>query len=375
MEPLTWGLTAFVCVALAAHVGSALIVAARSGRRSAGLKAETPPVTLIRPICGLDEIERETLASTFGLEATDVEILFCAKEANDPAALFVERLIAAHPAACARLLIGNDLDTENPKLNNVAKGWQAASHGWVILADSNLLLPPDYVAQVFSAWRDDTGLVCAPPIGARPGNFWAELECAFLNTHAARWQFAVDSLGYGFAQGKTMLWRRSDLDSQGGIAALAAELAEDAAATKIVRACGRRVRLAGPAFEQPIGYRTLAQVLARQVRWAQLRRLSFPAHFAPEILTGLFPPLLAVCIGTLALGQDPTEIAAGLTMTWIGSEAFLAWQAGWHVSWRSPFAWLLRDALIPIVWARACLERGYEWRGNAIGVDSITART
>ena len=66
---------------------------------------------------------------------------------------------------------------------------------------------------------------------------WAEIECAFLNTYQARWQYLVDSLGWGFAQGKTMLWRRADLDAVGGISALAREVAEDAAAT---RSCAMR---------------------------------------------------------------------------------------------------------------------------------------
>ena len=68
-----------------------------------------------------------------------------------------------------------------------------------------------------------------------PRGFWAELECAFLNTYQARWQYAADSLGHGFAQGKTMLVRRRDLAQAGGIQALAEEIAEDAAATKLVR--------------------------------------------------------------------------------------------------------------------------------------------
>ena len=46
------------------------------------------------------------------------------------------------------------------------------------------------------------------PIGARPHNFWAGLECAFLNTLQARYQYVSESLGFGFAQGKTMLFRR-----------------------------------------------------------------------------------------------------------------------------------------------------------------------
>jgi len=125
-----------------------------------------------------------------------------------------------------------------------------------------------------------------PPIGSQPDGFWAELECAFLNTYQARWQYIADAFGFGFAQGKTMLWRRADLDRAGGIEVLAREVAEDAAATKVVRGAGRKVQLVDRPFPQPLGYRSAAEVWHRQVRWARLRRASFFAYFLPEAVSG-----------------------------------------------------------------------------------------
>src|SRR5262249_15106896 len=71
-------------------------------------------------------------------------------------------------------------------------------------------------------------------LAARDG-FWAELECAFLNTYQLRWQYTSAAIGLGFAQGKSMLYRRSQIEKAGGIRLLAAEAAEDAATTKVVR--------------------------------------------------------------------------------------------------------------------------------------------
>ena len=64
----------------------------------------------------------------------------------------------------------------------------------------------------------------------------------------------ANSTGYGFAQGKTMLWRRETLEAGGGIEALGAEIAEDAAATKLIRAQGLNAHLvdrAVPAAARP----------------------------------------------------------------------------------------------------------------------------
>ena len=102
------------------------------------------------------------------------------------------------------------------------------------MADSNVLMPPDYIQRLLARWRPNSGIVCSPPIGSRPESFAAEIECAFLNTYEARWQYAAEAVGFGFAQGKTMLWRRDILEAGGGIEALGAEIAEDAASTKLI---------------------------------------------------------------------------------------------------------------------------------------------
>ncbi len=90
----------------------------------------------------------------------------------------------------------------------------------MILADSNVEMPCDYVQRLLGGWQTDTGVLCAPPVGARAQDFAGEIECAFLNTYQARWQYASDSLGFGFAQGKTMVFRRRTLAEAGGLIAL-----------------------------------------------------------------------------------------------------------------------------------------------------------
>ena len=233
-------------------------------------------------------------------------------------------------------------------------------------------MPRDYVQRLLGTWTQDTGLVSAPPIGAWPANVWAELECAFLNTYQARWQFAADSAGAGFAQGKTLFWRRIDLERAGGIHALGAEVAEDAASTKIVRGQGLRVRLVDGAFPQPLGTRPLTGVWARQLRWARLRRATFPLVYLLELLSGLFAPLGAGLFAAFALDLPALPMGAVFVAIWLGAEVGLAASAGWHLSWRSPLLWLLRDALLPVLWAQSWLGNGLSWRGNDMSVAGAT---
>ena len=369
MTILIWAAAAFCIFTTAIHLASTLAAIIRCRAPAAHLPARhpAPGVSLVRPICGIENHVEETLASAFALDYPRYEIVLCVASAQDPVVPLARRLIAAHPGVPARLLVGNEKISDNPKLNNIYKGWREAAHEWIVLADSNVLMPSDYIQRLLAAWRPATGLVCSPPVGGRPDGFWAELECAFLNTYQARFQYAVDTLGFGFAQGKSMLWNRNVLERAGGIRALGSQLAEDAAATKVVRAAGLKVRLVDAPFEQPLGHRSAAEVWRRQVRWARLRRTSFKTCFMPEVLSGAAWPIAAAAL--VATQSDLSLLTVpAVAALWYGSEAVLAWAAGWHLTARSPLAWALRDLLLPVVWLNGLFGTGFVWRGNQMRV-------
>jgi ceramide glucosyltransferase len=359
---------------LALHVFSAAIAAVRCrrGGRPLAAPADAPPVAIVQPLCGVEAFSKETLASIFALDYPDYEVVFCVADAADPIAPIARRAMAAHPEVPSRLLIGDDRVSANPKLNNVVKGWKAARRDWIVIADSNVLMPRDYIQRLMQRWRADTGIVCAPPLGARPASFAAEIECAFLNTYQARWQYAAEAIGFGFAQGKTMLWRREILEAGGGIEALGAEIAEDAASTKLVHRAGLRSHLASPPSKQPLGVRRLRDVWARQVRWARLRRATFPLYFAPEIVTTSLLTLAAAGIGGEELGLGAPAAVTLAAAIWYGAEAALALAAGWPLAWSSPAAWMARDLALPALWLSGWMNARFVWRGNVMSADEET---
>jgi ceramide glucosyltransferase len=376
MTALILALATFCIIAVAGQILSITIALFRFRRapRSPPFEQQLPPVSLVRPLCGLDNYAVDTLRSTFDLDYPHYEILFCVASAKDAVVPLVEALMARHSQANARLLVGDDRVSSNPKLNNVVKGWHGARHDWVVLADSNVLMPRDYLQQLFVSWHDDTGLVASPPVGCCPEGLWAELECAFLNTYQARWQYVIDTLGHGFAQGKTMLWRKADLDSAGGIAALGKEVAEDAASTKIVRAAGLRVRLVDRPFVQPLGRRGAAEVWNRQVRWARLRRASFLLYFLPEVLAGGVLPMIAAAIVADAFDVPAVLGASAMGALWYGAEMVLAAGAEWHLPLLYPLYGLLRDLSLPVLFVSALGGSDFVWRGNEMQVERMQPR-
>jgi ceramide glucosyltransferase len=368
-----WAAGSFSILAMAVQIGSVLIAIGRCHKPRNTNESIAPRrdscaevgVSIVRPVCGLENYGAETLRSGFELDYRNYEIIFCAANAGDPVVPLVRRLIAEHPEVPARLLIGNEVISDNPKLNNVCKGWRAAAHDWLVMADSNVLMPRDYIDRLLAAWRDDTGLVASPPVGCRPASFWAELECAFLNTYQARWQYVADSIGLGFAQGKSMLYRKAIVEAAGGIRLLAADPAEDAASTKLVRAAGLRVRLVDAPFEQPLGYRGAGEVWARQLRWARLRTASFKQFYLLEALAGGLVPLTLAAFVIAALELPAAGMHLPLVI-WYGAEAALAHLARWHLSWYSPLAWIVRDLLLPLLWLLGFAGDDVTWRGHHI---------
>jgi ceramide glucosyltransferase len=371
MNALIWAAGGFSAIALATHLLSLLLGLPRGRAQAAVLGfRDCPPVTIVRPVCGLDNYAEETLASTFALDDPRCEIIFCAANPRDPVLPLLRELIERHPRVNARLLVGNDAISENPKLNNLVKGWRDARNPWIALIDGNVMLPRDFVSRLYAAWRSETGLVSSPPLGAAPESAAAELECAFLNSYQARWQYTADAIGLGFAQGKLLFWRRELLDRAGGIARLADLPAEDAASTEIVRNAGLKVRLLAQPLPQPLGIRTWREVWQRQVRWARLRRATFPLYFAPEILSGAALPTLGAAL--FAHAQDITVVGAvGLFLfAWFGAEGAFVKAAGWHSRSFSPLCWIARDALLPVLWVQAWTGDEFVWRGHEMTAGS-----
>ena len=359
--------------AAAAHFISIAVLLVRPYVRRSTMPAKRPPVTILRPACGIENYIEETLASAFKIDYPEFEIVFCVAAENDPIIPTIRRLIQAHPNVPSRLLIGDDPISINPKLNNLVKGWREARHEWIVMTDSNVLIPPNYLDELLSRWNDETGLVCSPPVGTRPEGIGAELECVFLNSYQARWQLTADAFGIGFAQGKTMLWRRDMLDRAGGIAALAREPAEDAASTKIVHNAGLRVRLVRNPYPQPLGFRAIGDIWKRQLRWARLRRATFAPLYAAELVSGGFLPLAAAAI-LIALGAPTWPAFVALFAGWYGAELLLSYRMGWPISPRIALLMIVRDLALPVLWVAGWTGNTFVWRGNAMDIKSAGSR-
>ncbi|MFN3548134.1 MAG: glycosyltransferase [Mesorhizobium sp.] len=370
---------ATLCLLLVIHVATAAIVALRlrGGRRLALTTGPREPVGILVPVAGLPAADARKALTALALVREDDELVYCAFDEREPIVAPIRAAIARHPGGNVRILAGRDRTTGNPKLDNMEKGYAALSRDIIVSVDGNVAMDPGLVEEALALMDARTGVVSSPAIGTLPEGFAAEVDCAFLNPLYARWQLAADAMGSGYAQGKVLVFRKSMIEAAGGFETLGADTAEDSSATKIARRSGLKVRLLRHPVEQPLGRRTIGEVWTRYVRWAQLRRESFPALYAFEwLMTPLAPAVLAA-LASSGGPIHPALAVSGLLATWYAVEAMLAKAAGWPLSIAFPAACLVRDAMAVAIWPVALFKRSYRWRGETItiGADPDRARS
>ena len=115
-----------------------------SGSPAAGATCptHTPPVTIFKPLKGLDEGLEENLRSFFQLDYPTYQLLFCVADADDPAIAVVQKLLAEFPDHDAQLVVGCPAFGLNPKVENLAAMDRYRKHDVILISDSNVRVRP-----------------------------------------------------------------------------------------------------------------------------------------------------------------------------------------------------------------------------------------
>ncbi|MCW5770966.1 MAG: glycosyltransferase, partial [Rhodospirillaceae bacterium] len=296
------------------------------------------------------------------LDYPEFEIIV-ASEGEEPE---VRRALAALPPegrARVSWLVDSAAPTFNPKVNVLIPAYRAARHGVILMTDDNAVTPPGRLRELLALLHGRTGLVSAAIVGVAPEGLAAELDAAFMNTFTAKYFMAADRLGFAYAIGKTLLFRRADLDRQGGVASLADGMAEDSVLREKIAAAGLGTVLAAAPTVQRLGVRPFAEVWRRHLRWMAHRRSHAPLPFVGELLQGYFLPWAVVgAFGAAGLGAAPLAGVAATWLAWFAVDLAGTRAAGWHATWRQPLVWTLRELLLPAMWLTVLFKRRIRWR-------------
>ena len=173
------GLVAIVAVATTLLALASLFWVTRKRR---GLADYTPPVTIYKPLKGLDEGLEENLRSFFTLDYPVYQLLFCVADLDDPAIPLVQRLIFEYSDHDARLIVGCPAFGLNPKVESLAAMERHRRHDVILISDSNVLARPSYLRETACYLADPgVGLVTNLFAGVEEEHSGAALENLQLN--------------------------------------------------------------------------------------------------------------------------------------------------------------------------------------------------
>jgi len=329
--------------------------------------SDRPAVSMILPVKLVNPRFEQAQRSAFKQDYPDYEILLSSADKQSPALDIVNELIENLPHRQARVLQSTACLAASPKMNNLVAPLAAARHDVIVTKDSNITFDADFLSAFMRNFTPGVGLVVAVPVAVHPENFAAQIEALWINAHA-RILMTVSMFGIGFGVGKAMLFRRSDLEKLGGIAAVSNTIAEDSAISKGFASLGLKTVFSYRPAAQEIGRRTLQDVYARQSRWAVIRRAMEPWSFPFE---PVYSPLFAAAAGAFAapLVGIPAWIAACASLViWFSAEIGVAGLKGWDVSVWAPLSFLGREVLCLVTWLHAWTTRDVVWANTELHV-------
>jgi ceramide glucosyltransferase len=320
-----------------------------------------PPVSILKPLCGVDTEIYENLESFCRQDYGEYEVLCGVSDPADPVIPIVRRLQQDLDSR-VRLRI-----TPTPSANCKAGILHAltgeARHDVLVVSDSDMRVTPDYLRRVVGPLGDEsTGLVHCPYRGEKALTFTARLEAQHMTATFLPSVLVAHKLLRGrLALGATMALRRGDLERLGGFAAFEDYLADDYQLGLRMSNLGRRVHLSRYVVTSILGETSFREQWQREVRWARTNRVNRPREY-PGILLTFSTPLAAILV--VASGLDPVgwgALAISVSLRWL-----VAWAVMGYAGNQSARRWLiwlpLRDMLSSLVWCVGGVGRHIVWR-------------
>ncbi len=325
----------------------------------------TPPVSILKPVRGIEEGFYESLASHCRQNYPCFEIVFGLADANDPARDTIARLQREFPRVPIQLVVVPESRHANPKMNSLARMIEEAAHEIVVINDADIRVEPGYLRTVVKPLADErVGLVTCLYRGVPQANLVAVLEALAIGGDftgqvlLARW---VEGIQFGL--GATIATRKKQIAGIGGLAPWADYLADDYILGNRIAAQGYGIHLSHTVVETLLPRRSLRDLLRQQLRWARTVRISRPRGY-PGLLLAFGVPVAALAViaeprSTLALGISAITLAARLLAAWASGVLISRDRVVRKYFWLLP----LRDLLGLGVWIASFLGRTVVWRG------------
>jgi len=362
---VTW-LGIILCAAAAAYAIAVLVADLPRRRfRSAPEDGTTPPVTIMKPLCGAEPGLYENLRSFCNQAYPRFQIVFGVADSADPAVDVVQRLRREFTDVHIQLAVNRRQHGSSRKVSNLINMMPFARHDYLIIADSDVRVTPGYLRQIVQPLLDaGVGIVtCAYRGRPRQRSLWSLFGSLFINDWFIPSVRVAAMLGSSaFAFGATIAIRRETLTEIGGFHSMADQLADDYRLGELTRRLGLRTVLSDVVVETCVDERGLGTLVSHELRWLRTIRAVRPVGYSLLFVTFGFP---LAALGTfLARGAWP---AAGLLAITSVARVALYWRVSRSSAPSSSvlrlFVLPLRDLLSVALWSWSFTSSRVYWRG------------
>ena len=327
----------------------------------------TPPVTILKPVRGDDPEAYAAFESHCRQDYPEYEIIFGVWDPADPAIAAVERLQKEFPDRSIRLVICPQSLGANRKLSNLVQMLPQARYQYLLVNDSDIRVPGDYLRKVMAPFADpQVGLVTALYRGAPSPTFGSQLESLGITTDFIGGVLAARLLegGVHFALGSTMAIRRDVLDKLGGFEPLLDYLADDYELGKRTADAGFHVEIADTIVDTHLPPYSWGQFLEHQLRWWRGIRDSRRAGYLGLALTFGIPWAVFALIVAGGAAWSWALLAAAVVTRYVSAEyvagAVLHDQTYRALRWLVP----MRDFVALGIWLAGFAGHTVSWRGE-----------
>jgi ceramide glucosyltransferase len=321
---------------------------------------DLPPVTILKPLCGIEPETYECLRSFCDQAYPEYQVVFGVSDSNDPVLDIVYRLQQEFPQRHLAVAIDRRQHGSNRKVSNLINMMPLARHEFLVLSDSDVRVQRDYLAKVAAPLHDaGVGVVTCAYRGRPRQGLWPLLGSLFVN----EWfmpsvRVAAMAGSRSFAFGATIAMRRQVLADIGGFASIANQLADDYRLGELTRRRGLRTVLSEVVVDVCVAERSFGDLVRHELRWLRTIRALRPVGYGFTFVTFGMP---VAAFGVLLAG-GAAPVVGMLAITALARVML-------HLSMREPGSspWRLavlplRDALNLALWIWSFVTRHVHWR-------------
>jgi ceramide glucosyltransferase len=332
-----------------------------------------PAITILKPVYGLDPEMSENLRSFCQQDYPNYQIIFGLHSNNDPAIPIIKKVIKEFEDIDVSFIVNSQLHGANHKVSNLINMVPTAKHDYLLIADSDMRVPGNYLSNVMTPFSDETiGAVTCLYSGSARGKIASSLNAMFINEWFLPSVLISKILQpIKYCLGATMIVRRNLLDEIGGFKALSNYLADDYMLGKLITKLGYKIYLSDFIVENITEEASIKDLITHELRWARTLRRVEPLGYAFTFLTDT---LVISSLTALTVYLSTNNLLWTISPILLVSVARIILHLRTKKITGSKSAgsiWLipLRDALSFCIRMTSFTGNSIQWRNNSFNVD------